>query len=101
MTKELVFITLAQKYEQEVEKLNELRERLNAAMADVGVGNYAQCLNTLAVYKIYEPTGTFVSFKKLDYKRTNVGDEKRGGSTVLSKKDAQEAGFDLIKFSQN
>lgn len=88
-----MFVLLANEYEKASEELNALRERLNEAMVKVGVGNYAQDQNTGAVYKVIKPTGTFIYYREIDYKRTAL-DGERGG-TVLSKKEAQEAGFTL------
>lgn len=42
------------------------------------------------VYKVVVPTGTFISFKKIDYARTRRGEEKTGS---LSLKDARDAGY--------
>jgi hypothetical protein len=46
------------------------------------------------VYKLVEPTGTFIEFKKLDYQRTRRPGETKGS---LSIKEAEEAGFVLPK----
>lgn len=93
--KKLEFVMLANQIEAEQEKLQEKKDRLTALMLELGVDTYAQDLNTLAVYKIIKPTGTFVYYKDIDYKRTAL-DGERGG-TVLSKKEAEEAGFTLKK----
>lgn len=87
------FIELAKKYEKQSEELDKTREELAAVMTDLGVGTYVQDPVTNAVYKVVEPNGTFMYYRKIDYKRTAL-DGERGG-TVLSKKEAQEAGFIL------
>ncbi len=95
--KEEKFVELARYYEELKERLNAVREELDSVMLDLNCDHYVQDPSTLAVYKIYKPQGTFVSFRNLDYKRTSLEGEKGGGSTVLSKKEAQEAGFILTK----
>lgn len=93
MSKEETFIQLAKQYEKQSDELGKTREALQAAMVDLGVGTYAQDPDTRAVYKVIEPNGTFTYYRKIDYKRTALEGEK--GGTVLSKKEAQEAGFIL------
>lgn len=87
------FVLLAVEYEKKSKELNEFRERLEEAMKKVGLNNYAQDLNTGAVYKVIVPKGTFIYFREIDYKRTALEGEK--GGQPLSKKEAQEAGFSL------
>lgn len=70
-------------------------EALEAAMIELGVGTYVQCQNTLSVFKIVKPKGTFTFYRDIDYVRT-AREGERGGS-VLSKKEAEEAGFVLKK----
>jgi hypothetical protein len=91
------FLELAKKSEKLQEELTKLNEELQIEMKTLAVGQYVQDPETLAVYKIIVPTGTFVSFKPLDYKRTNIEGEKGGGPSVLAKKEAEEAGFVLKK----
>lgn len=95
VSKEMAFIGLAQKYEQMAEELKKVRELLEESMRDMGIDSYAQDKNTLAVYKIIKPQGTFIYYRDIDYKRTALEGEK--GGTVLSKKEAEEAGFTLKK----
>lgn len=93
MSTEEAFIKLAKEYEKQRDYLDTIREELNQAMAALGPEKYAQDTETGAVYKVYKPLGTFTYYRDLDYKRTAL-DGERGG-TVLSKKEAQEAGFTL------
>lgn len=93
MTKEEAFLDLAKQYERERMVVDSLREELAVAMAALGPDKYIQDPDTGAVYKIVKPLGTFTYYRDLDYKRTAL-DGERGG-TVLSKKEAQEAGFDV------
>lgn len=87
------FIQLA----KELEALDEQREakrlELEGVMKELGYDQYAQDPETKAVYKTERPKGTFISFREIDYKRTSLPGEK--GGTVLSKKEAEEAGFIL------
>lgn len=91
------FLELAKKSEKLIEELKKTQEELDAEMKLIGIDTYLQDPETLAVYKIVEPTGTFMSYKKIDYKRTNLEGEKGGGPSVLAKKEAEEAGFVLKK----
>lgn len=93
MSKEQTLVEAAKNYEKAVEALNAAREQLNAAAADLGIDKYAQDPETRAVYKVIKPTGTFTYYRDIDYKRTAMEGEK--GGVVLSKKEAQEAGFIL------
>ncbi len=93
MTREQQFIDLAKRYEKARAEVDALRDELNAAMLSLGYDKYAQDSETGAVYKTVKPNGTFTYYRDIDYKRTAL-DGERGG-TVLSKKEAQEAGFIL------
>lgn len=78
---------------RELEDINEARKakckELEAVAVDIGVGKYFQDKDT-TVYKIVEPKGTFVDYKKIGYIRTRRNGEERGD---LSLKEAKEAGF--------
>lgn len=87
------FLELAKQFEKASDEFNALRERLITAMIRLGVDQYVQDPETKAVYKIIKPAGTFVPFREIDYKRTALEGER--GGTVLSKKEATEAGFIL------
>lgn len=87
------FIELAKKLEQQQEEINATREELTKVMLEVGYDQYAQDPQTGLVYKTVKPNGTFIYFRDIDYKRTAKEGER--GGTVLSKKEAQEAGFSL------
>ncbi|NJO48149.1 MAG: hypothetical protein HC840_00375 [Leptolyngbyaceae cyanobacterium RM2_2_4] len=87
------FVELAKKMEKQQEELNATREELTAVMLALGIDTYAQDPETLAVYKIIKPLGTFTYYKDIDYKRTALEGER--GGTVLAKKEAEEAGFVL------
>lgn len=89
------FLELAKKFEAKRKEVEELGEQLAAEMTALGIGTYVQDPDTMAVYKIIKPDGTFVSYRDIGYKRTAL-DGERGG-TVLSKKEAEEAGFVLKK----
>lgn len=91
------FLELAKRAEKLYDELKQTQEELAAEMRVLGVEKYIQDPETLAVYKTIKPTGTFVSFKDIDYKRTLMEGEKGGGPTVLAKKEAEEQGFVLKK----
>lgn len=88
------FFELVKKYEQLKEQYKEVSRELNSVMKEIGVGSYLQDSSDMVVYKIVEPEGTFVEFKKIGYERTLREGEKRG---TLSKKEAEEKGFNLGK----
>jgi hypothetical protein len=87
------FVRLAAKYEAIKDELDDTREKLQSVMKEVGLDTYTQDPNTLLVYKIHKPNGTFMYYRDIDFKRTAKEGEK--GGTVLSKKEAEEAGFTL------
>lgn len=91
------FVELANELEVLAAQADAKRQELEAVMLELGEGALAQDPETLAVYKVIVPTGTFISFRKIDYKRTNKEGEKGGGPSVLAKKEAEEAGFVLKK----
>jgi hypothetical protein len=89
------FLYLARKFEEKKKELEEVSDQLSNVMEQIGVGQYVQDPITNAVYKIITPEGTYVTFRKISYKRTALEGER--GGTVLSKKEAEEAGFNLNK----
>lgn len=88
------FTLLAQEIESKQDEVNKLKEKLVELMTQLGVGKYVQCDTTGTVYKVVEPTGTFMYYKKIDYVRTALEGERAGS---LSKKEAETAGFTLKK----
>lgn len=88
------FIDQAKAIESKQKELIDLHERLKDTMAALGVGTYVQDPATSTVYKIVKPKGTFMYFKDIDYVRTAIQDERSGS---LSKKEAEEAGFTVLK----
>lgn len=95
MTPQEKFIKSVKELEKSYETYQKQREELEAIMKEIGVDQYIQDPETLVVYKTIVPNGTFVSFRPIDYKRTALPGER--GGTVLSKKEAEEAGFVLSK----
>lgn len=69
--------------------------QLEEILTKLGVNTYYQDLITGAVYKVYKPEGTFINFKAIDVKRTNLAGEK--SSSALSKSEAESMGFILKK----
>lgn len=92
---EQVFIELAKRYEVMQEEMDKVRDALEVAMKELGVDKMIQDPETMMVYKVVKPKGTFMYYRDLDYKRTAAPGES--GGTVLSKKEATEAGFVLYK----
>jgi hypothetical protein len=89
------FLYWTEEYEATKGKLKDIQGKLESLMYTLGVDSYHQNPLTGVVYKVYVPEGTFISFKKIDYKRTSLPGEK--GGTVLSKSEAESAGFTLSK----
>lgn len=87
------FIELAEQLEKKKKELDEIYSKIEEVGKQLGIGAYIQNTKNLAVYKIIEPDGTFITFRKVAYKRTTMPGEK--GGTFLSKKEANEAGFVL------
>lgn len=88
-----LFFELSKQYETKKAELDKIREELNLAMQAIGIGTYLQDEDG-TVFKIDQPTGTYVEFRKINYVRTARDGEKRG---TLSKSEAQEAGFNISK----
>jgi len=86
------FLEISARYEELRAEMKLLKPELKGVLEEIGVGTYFQDPSTRLVYKITEPTGTFIEFSKISYDRTKKEDEKRGS---LSKKEATEAGFEL------
>ncbi|HLD91685.1 MAG TPA: hypothetical protein VI911_11860 [Patescibacteria group bacterium] len=86
------FLELSQRYEQLKEEMKKINPELNQLMEQIGIGTYFQDPATKLVYKISQPTGTFVEYKKIDYDRTKKESESKGS---LSKTEAEKQGFDL------
>lgn len=86
------FLKISTRYEELRAEMKLLKPELNELLSEIGVGSYFQDPSTKLVYKVTEPTGTYIEFSKISYDRTKKEDEKRGS---LSKKEAQEAGFEL------
>lgn len=96
MSKQTTFLENTKKYEDLQDQLVLVKTALQASMVDLGVGTLLQDPQTGLVYKIIKPKGTFVHFQDVDYVRT-AKDAERSGS--LSKKEAEEAGFVILKKS--
>lgn len=88
------FLKLAKYQEELKEKMDEIRKELNVAMEELGIGTTFQDPETLAVYRIVKPSGTFIYYRDVDYVRTALEGERAG---TLSKKEAESIGFVLKK----
>lgn len=92
MTKESNFLEASKMVENLKDALEVAYNQLNAAMSDLGLDAYLQDPETKLVYKIVKPKGTFTYYRDIDYVRTAKEGERAG---TLSKKEAQEKGFNL------
>lgn len=70
------------------------RAQLEEVLKELGTDTYHKNDETGTVYKIVEPSGTFIEFRKIDYVRTALVGEARG---TLSKKEAEENFHNLVK----
>lgn len=82
-------VELAEKKEALKNQLKELEPELEKTMTALGYNHAFQASNGL-VYKITKPSGTYISFKEIDYVRTKKATETKGS---LSKTEAKELGF--------
>lgn len=92
--KHIKFLSLTKELEALQVKVQEIRELLEKEMRSLDYNYMCQDPETGAVYKIVEPKGKFVYYANVDYVRTALAGEERG---TLSKKEATEAGFKLVK----
>jgi len=76
-------------------QLKHKQGQLEEVLFKLGVNTYHQDPISGVVYKIEVPSGTFVSFSKIGWKRTALPGEK--GGTVLAKSEAELMGFTLRK----
>ena len=88
------FLEISKRLEILREEVKALKPTLEELMLEIGVGSMFQDTETMLVYLIEEPTGTFITFDKVAYKRTKKVGEVKGS---LSKSDAEAAGFTVIK----
>lgn len=86
------FLEISARYEELKAEMKLLKPELNGLLEEIGTDTYFQDPATKLVYKVVQPTGTYIEFSKISYNRTKKEDEKKGS---LSKKEAQEAGFEL------
>ena len=91
---ENIFLTLVKEQERLKDLLSTNNEELQNFLKDLTLGEYVQDPETCLVYKIVKPTGRFVYYNDRDYVRTAKATERAG---TLSKKEAEEAGFTLLK----
>lgn len=92
--KQKLFLEISKQYEALKQEMKEKKEVMLSILQEIGVDSMFQDPETKAVYKIIVPTGTFISFDTIGYKRTAL--EKESSSGKLAKKEATEAGF-LLK----
>ena len=69
----------------------EVNAKLEESLTLLGIGHVFQAEDG-TVFRVAKPTGTYISFKLIDYDRTRREGEKSGS---MSLKDAQAAGFEV------
>lgn len=87
------FLELSKQYEQLKEQMRALKPKMHGLLEEIGVDSYFQDPATKLVYKVEVPSGIFVSFDTIGYKRTKKAEESSSGK--LAKKEAQEKGYEL------
>lgn len=87
------FFELATESERLKQEMKKVKEEMSLVMRELGLNTYHQDPVTGLVYKIEAPTGTYVEFSSIGYKRTAKAGEK--GGTVLAKSEAEAQGFIL------
>ena len=85
-------IELTKQRENLKEQLKKSGEELELILTELGVGASFQDPTDNTVFEVIVPTGTFISFKSIDYNRTKREGERAG---TLSVKRAKELGFDV------
>lgn len=89
--KQLRFVELERQKASYKKFLAELEEATRDVAEEIGIGGHFQDQEGV-VYKIVQPTGTFMYYKTVDYERTKREGEAKGS---LSAKAAQELGYTL------
>jgi hypothetical protein len=87
-----MMVNLVDEKEELKARLKEIDSKLEKVMLTLGVGETFQATDG-TVFRVQEPAGTFISFKRVDYLRTRKEGEK--GGNYLSKKEVEELGFKL------
>ena len=84
------FVELSKRYEIAKDELKMLKEKLVDLEINIGLISFQDDEGT--VYSIVRPSGTFIYFDTISYKRTRREGERSG---TLSLKEAKELGFDV------
>jgi hypothetical protein len=85
------FVSISAEIEALKAQLKEKNAELETTAVEIGIGQMFQARDSI-VYKIVEPSGTFVAYSKIGFVRTKRPGEDRG---TLSAKEAKEAGFKI------
>jgi len=83
-------LEIIRKYEKTKEEYKNVSKELTDSLLQMPLNHVFQDPTTNLVYKVVEPTGSYIEYKKISYVRTKKKDEKRGS---LSKKEAESYGF--------
>lgn len=88
---EETLVTLSLQKEKLKKEMEEINGKLEEALKGLGIGHMFQAQDG-TVFRVSKPTGTYISFREIDYDRTRREGEKSGS---LSLTDARAAGFEV------
>ena len=88
---EETLVTLYLQKEKLKKEMEEINTKLEGALKELGLGYMFQAQDG-TVFRVSKPTGTYISFREIDYDRTRREGEKSGS---LSLTDARNAGFEV------
>lgn len=88
---EETLITLSLQKEKLKKEMEETNAKLDEVLKGLGLGHMFQAQDG-TVFRVSKPTGTYISFREIDYDRTRREGEKSGS---LSLTDARNAGFEV------
>jgi hypothetical protein len=88
---EQTVITLSLQKEKLKKEMEEINSKLEESLKSLGLGHMFQSEDG-TVFRVSKPTGTYISFREIDYDRTRREGEKSGS---LSLTDARNAGYEV------
>ena len=88
---EETLVTLSLQKEKLKKEMEENNAKLEEVLKGLGLGYMFQAQDG-TVFRVAKPTGTYISFREIDYDRTRREGEKSGS---LSLTDARNAGFEV------
>lgn len=84
-------VNLSLQKERLKKEMEETNSKLDEVLKGLGLGHMFQAPDG-TVFRVSKPTGTYISFREIDYDRTRREGEKSGS---LSLTDARNAGFEV------